>query len=48
MQSRTLGKAHNEYEIDCDEAQQVSHDHAVNHDDERSNFFESSAISFEI
>ena len=40
----TLGETHDEYDINSDETQQISHNHSVNHDDERPNFLEASAI----
>jgi hypothetical protein len=41
----TLRETHDEYHVNGDETQQVSHNHSVNHDDERPNFLEASAIS---
>jgi hypothetical protein len=41
----TLGETHDEYDVNSDETQQISHNHSVNHDDERPNFLEASAIS---
>lgn len=40
----TLRETHDEHHVNGDETQQVSHDHTVNHDDERADFFEASAI----
>lgn len=42
--SFTLRETHDEHHVNGDETQQVSHDHTVNHDDKRTNFFEASAI----
>ncbi len=43
--SFTLRETHYENDVDGDETQQVSHNHAVNHDDERTYFLEPSFVS---
>lgn len=40
----TLREAHDEDDVNGDETQQVSHNHTVNHDYERADFFETSVF----
>lgn len=44
----TLRETHDKHHVDGDETQQVSHNHAVNHDDERPNLLEASLMNFNV
>lgn len=45
---RTLRESHDEYEVDRDETQEISHDHPVNHDHEGAHGLEPAAEEEEV